>query len=68
MAAVEALNNPESWYDTVNEIYIKRRRIADSIMDLLRCKFDKNQTGLFVWGRIPETIPDCETYVEEILE
>ena len=23
MAAVEALNNPESWYDTVNTVYIK---------------------------------------------
>ena len=67
MAAVEALNNPESWYDTVNEVYIKRRRIADSIMDLLGCKFNKNQAGLFVWGRIQETIPDCEAYVEEIL-
>jgi aspartate/methionine/tyrosine aminotransferase len=67
MAAVEALNNPESWYDSVNEVYIRRRRIADSIMELLKCKFDKSQTGLFVWGRIPETIPDCEEYVEEIL-
>ncbi len=67
MAAVEALNNPETWYDTVNEVYSRRRRVADSIMELLKCKFDKNQTGLFVWGRIPETIPDCETYIEEIL-
>jgi aspartate/methionine/tyrosine aminotransferase len=67
MAAVEALNNPESWYDSINEVYIRRRRIADSILGLLKCEFDKSQTGLFVWGRIPETIPDCEEYVEEIL-
>jgi aspartate/methionine/tyrosine aminotransferase len=36
-------------------------------MDLLRCRFSKEQTGLFVWGRIPEEIESCEAFVEEIL-
>ena len=36
-------------------------------MDLLKCRYDKSQVGLFVWGRIPEDIPDCESYVEDIL-
>jgi Aspartate/tyrosine/aromatic aminotransferase len=67
MAAVEALNNPESWYDMVNSVYIRRRKIVEEIMDLLKCRFDKSQVGLFVWGKIPENIPDCESYVEEIL-
>ena len=67
MAAVEALNNPESWYDMVNSVYIRRRKIVEEIMDLLKCRFDKSQVGLFVWGKIPEDIPDCESYVEEIL-
>jgi aspartate/methionine/tyrosine aminotransferase len=67
MAAVEALNNQESWYDTVNTVYIRRRKIVEEIMDLLNCRYDKLQVGLFVWGRIPEEIPDCESYVENIL-
>ena len=67
MAAVEALNNPESWYDTVNEVYVRRRKIVEEIMDLLECRFDKSQVGLFVWGRIPDKITSCEEYVEEIL-
>ena len=67
MAAVEALNNPESWYDTVNSVYIRRRKIVEEIMDLLKCTYDKSQVGLFVWGRIPEDIPDCESYIEDIL-
>jgi hypothetical protein len=25
-------------------------------MTLLNCSFDKKQTGLFVWGRIPDDI------------
>jgi aspartate/methionine/tyrosine aminotransferase len=67
MAAIEALNNPESWYETVNSVYTRRRRIVDEIMEILECRFEKSQTGLFVWGRIPEQITDCETYVEDFL-
>ncbi len=67
LAAVEALNNPPSWYDTVNKVYKERRKTAESIMDLLRCRFSKEQTGLFVWGRIPDEIENCEAFVEEIL-
>ena len=67
MAAVEALNNPDSWYDTVNSVYIKRRKIVEEIMDVLNCKYDKTQVGLFVWGRIPEEIIKCEMYIEDIL-
>lgn len=67
LAAVEAINNPPSWYDTVNKVYKERRKTAESIMDLLRCRFSKEQTGLFVWGRIPDEIENCEAFVEEIL-
>jgi LL-diaminopimelate aminotransferase len=67
MAAVEALHNQESWYDTVNTVYVKRRKTVEEIMDLLGCKYNKSQVGLFLWGRIPENVASCEEYVEEIL-
>jgi LL-diaminopimelate aminotransferase len=67
MAAVEALNNPESWYDKVNEVYVERRKIVEEIMGILKCDYEKSQVGLFVWGRIPEEIVNCELYIEEIL-
>jgi LL-diaminopimelate aminotransferase len=67
MAAIEALNNPDSWYDTVNAVYKKRRVIVEEIMGILNCSFDKSQVGLFVWGRLPDEIESCETYIEEIL-
>jgi len=66
-AAVEALGNPPSWYDTVNSVYEKRRIIVEEIMNILKCSFDKNQSGLFVWGRIPDDIDSCELFVDEIL-
>ena len=67
LAAAEALANTEEWYDTVNNLYSKRRVIAESIMDILKCVYNRNQVGLFVWGRIPDTVESCGEYVEEIL-
>jgi aspartate/methionine/tyrosine aminotransferase len=67
MAAVEALRNGDEWFSSVNEVYKKRRKIVEEIMDLLGCKYDKTQIGLFVWGRIPEHINNCEAFIEEIL-
>jgi hypothetical protein len=66
-AAVEALNNQESWYGLINSVYSKRRRIVEEIMALLHCRYDKNQVGLFVWGRIPDEIHDCESWIEDLL-
>jgi LL-diaminopimelate aminotransferase len=66
-AAAEALNNPPAWYDKVNSHYMSRRKIVEEIMDLLGCRYDKNQVGLFVWGRIPDTIKECESFVEDVL-
>lgn len=67
LAAVEALNNTESWYDTVNKTYRERRITAESIMKLLNCKFNSEQAGLFLWGRIPDETGSSETFVEDIL-
>lgn len=66
-AAIQALSNPDSWYEEVNSVYRKRRQIVEEIMDILGCKYDKKQTGLFVWGMIPEEVTDCEVFVENIL-
>jgi aspartate/methionine/tyrosine aminotransferase len=66
-AAVEALGNPPSWYETVNSVYVKRRIIVEEIMNILHCRFDKKQSGLFVWGRIPDQVSGCEQFVDEIL-
>ena len=67
MAAAEALKNPESWYNTVNEVYIRRRKTVEEIMDLLNCRYESSQTGLFLWGRIPEGIVNSEEFIEELL-
>lgn len=66
-AAVEALNNPSSWYDEVNKVYQNRRILVEDLMKILGCSFDRTQVGLFVWGRLPDKVQNCEAFVEEIL-
>lgn len=36
-------------------------------MDLLNCKFDKSQTGLFVWGKLPEGAKGSDEFINDIL-
>jgi aspartate/methionine/tyrosine aminotransferase len=67
LAAVEALNSPASWHESVNNIYGKRRKLVDSIMHKLHCSFDSNQSGLFVWGKIPANTASGEALSEAIL-
>ncbi len=52
--AVEALKLSNKWFESLNEIYLKRRAVVWQIFDALNCTYDKNSGGLFVWAKIPE--------------
>jgi aspartate/methionine/tyrosine aminotransferase len=66
-AAVTALKNPGSWYEKVNSVYRSRRKVVEEIMGILECEFDPKQTGLFMWGKIPDSVNSCEDFIEKIL-
>ena len=66
-AAVEALNAPREWYERMNAIYRSRRALAGEIMDALGCRYDKNQVGMFLWGRIPDEVAGSEVLADDIL-
>lgn len=67
-AAIEALNNSDLWHRTQNTIYKKRKVIVHATLDALNCTYNKDQSGLFVWARIPEYFENSELFVEEILQ
>ena len=67
-AAVAALNNPKEFFVEQNKAYSERRIAAEEIMKHLGCEFDIEQSGLFLWGRIPEHYETCETLTEPILQ
>ena len=69
LAAAEAMNtSTDEWHQQYNiEVYRQRRVIAEEIMSLLGCCFDKSQVGMFLWGKIPEKYAGVEELTERVL-
>ena len=68
LAAAEAYKNDETWHREFNiETYARRRQWAEKIMDALGCTYDKNQVGMFLWGKIPADIKNVEDLTERVL-
>ena len=68
LAAAEAYDNSDEWHREANiNTYARRRQYAEQIMDVLGCKYDKDQVGMFLWGRIPENIQNVEDLTERVL-
>lgn len=67
LAAAEALHCGKEWYEKLNEEYGERRAIAEQIMSTMNCKFDAEQKGLFLWGKIPDSAADAEQFADYIL-
>ena len=69
LAAADALgNSSEEWHQQANvRTYASRRIIAEDIMRALGCTFDPQQTGMFLWGRIPDSIANVEDLTERVL-
>lgn len=53
LAAAKALGLGKEWYDEVNKVYKERREKVFELLELLNCKFSKDQAGMFVWAKIP---------------
>ncbi len=68
LAAAKAYDNSDEWHQQANvKTYQNRRRIAEAIMTRIGCKFDPQQTGMFLWGRIPDSYNDVEELTEKVL-
>jgi len=68
LAAAKAYDNSEQWHLQANvETYAPRRRYAEEIMQVLGCQFEPQQTGMFLWGRIPDTYNNVEELTERVL-
>lgn len=68
LAAAEAMRNEEEWHQMANiQTYASRRKIAEQIMDVLNCKYDKDSVGMFLWGKIPAEYSNCEELTEKVL-
>lgn len=66
--AIAALNLDKSWFEDLNKVYLKRRKLIWNIADKLNCSYDKNSKGLFVWAKLPNHIKSSEKYIDTLLK
>jgi len=67
LAAVEALKAPKAWYDGMNRVYRSRRDLAGQLMAALGCRYDENQVGMFLWGKISNSEKSGEALADKVL-
>ena len=68
LAAAQAYHNSAEWHEEANiNVYSKRRKLAEAIMQTLGCTFNEDQVGMFLWGRIPDSYKDVEELTEKVL-
>jgi LL-diaminopimelate aminotransferase len=67
MAAAKALSLDKKWYDSINEVYKSRREKAYELLDLLKCTYSKEQAGMFIWAKIPDSYQTGFELSDEVL-
>ena len=53
LAAVQALSQGPEWFRHLNDEYRRRRVLAGGIFDMLGVEYDKESSGMFLWGKVP---------------
>ena len=59
VAAVQALAQGPEWFEDLNAEYRRRRVLAGEIFDMVGAVYDKNSSGMFLWGKV-DGDPDPE--------
>jgi LL-diaminopimelate aminotransferase len=67
LAAAKALTLDSSWFTTLNEVYKKRGAKAFELLDKLNCTYNKTQSGLFVWAKIPPSFKNGYALCDDVL-
>ena len=65
--AIAALKSDKAWFDSMNEMYKKRRVLTEKLAEKLNCEVYKEGVGLFVWAKLPDGITSAEKFIDQIL-
>jgi len=64
--AIAALKLGKDWFERQNEIYTKRRNLIFELAEKMKCTFDVNAVGMFVWAKLPIGI-HSEAFIDDLL-
>lgn len=67
LAAARALGLGSEWHQSLNAIYQERREQVFALLNLIGCKYSREQVGLFVWAAIPKNFKSGYELSDEIL-
>jgi len=67
LAAAKALSLDKSWYEKVNDVYRRRREKAYELLDVLECDSSRDQSGMFLWAKVPARFKDAYELSDEVL-
>lgn len=65
--AVAALQLGKDWFDRLNLIYQKRRKLVWQLADQLGVDYETDTSGMFVWAKLEEGM-DAKAYVDQLLQ
>jgi aspartate/methionine/tyrosine aminotransferase len=65
--AIAALQQPQSWFDCINAIYRERREQVWKLAEAMGCTFCRDNSGMFVWAKLPDGHNDSERYIDQLL-
>lgn len=66
--AIAALKADNVWFESLNKIYSKRRKLVEQLATKLGAVHDPKSVGLFVWAKLPSGAVDAETFIDKILQ
>ena len=66
MGAVEALNLPDTWFNSLNKHYEERKKLVLKLCKILNLKVQSGSVGMFVWAKITNN-ENSYDFVENLL-
>lgn len=67
VAGAVALQNDMAWHQERNSIYQGRLEAAEALLTALGCTWDRQQEGMFLWGKLTSTSPGAEAVIDDLL-
>jgi len=61
------LQSHQEWFDDLNEVYARRRKLIFELADKLNCSYENDAVGLFVWAKLPEGNNAAESFIDKVL-
>jgi len=65
--AIEALKSGPKWFESMDAVYNSRRTLLYQLADKLKCTYDRNAVGMFVWAKLPKNAAKAEEFIDQIL-